>query len=73
MFYWLDRQGFTTCQGTETIAELQADQKRGARYFIVQRGSLLAQPAFELDLRKTYPLLASGPAALVFRLDSPLP
>jgi hypothetical protein len=70
MFYWLDRKGFTTCAGQETIAELQADEKRGARYFVADKTSLDNEPGFESALRRSFVLLDASDAALLFDLKS---
>ena len=73
MFYWLDRKGFTTCAGHESIAELQTLHERGAHCFIVDRYSLELQPGFETELRQSFPLLADSNAALLFSLDADSP
>jgi len=69
MFYWLDRKGFTTCEGHQSIAELRAYTKRGARYYIAEQDSLLAQPGFEEELRRSFTLVAANQTASLFRLD----
>jgi len=69
MFYWLDRKGFSTCQEHQSVAELKDYEKRGARYYVAERESLLAQPGFEAELRKSFTLVASNQTALLFKLD----
>lgn len=68
MFYWLDLKGFTTCEGHESAADLQSYIKQGARYFIVNKSSFAEQPDLESNLRHSYPVVADGPAAMIFKL-----
>jgi len=69
MFYWLDRKGFSTCQEHQSIAELEAYKKRGARYYVAEQESLLDQPGFEAELRRSFALVAGNQTALLFKLD----
>jgi hypothetical protein len=69
MYYWLDRKGFSTCQEHQSIAELEAYKNRGAQYYVAERESLLAQPGFEAELRKSFTLVAGNQTALLFKLD----
>lgn len=68
MFYWLNHKGFTTCEGHESVAELQAFALRGARYYVADKDSLQDRPEFAAALRKAFPLLADCNAALLFSL-----
>jgi 4-amino-4-deoxy-L-arabinose transferase-like glycosyltransferase len=70
MFYWLDRKGFTTCAGRQSLAELQTDKDRGAQYFVVERDTLQAQPGFDAELRAHYQLLKETKAAELFSLTA---
>ena len=73
MFYWLDRKGFTTCTGHQSIAELQSFAKRGAEYFIADKDSLTEQPSLESDLRHSFLLRAESKAAFLFDLTATPP
>jgi len=68
MFYWLDRKGFTTCQGHQSIRELEAYKRRGARYYIAEPEALEAQPDLENELRKSFTLVTAAKGTLLFRL-----
>ena len=68
MFYWLDRKGFTTCEGRESVSELNSLAVRGARYYIADKASVAQQPGFESELRKTFPLIAECNTAWLFDL-----
>jgi 4-amino-4-deoxy-L-arabinose transferase-like glycosyltransferase len=72
VFYWLDRKGFTTCEGQESISQLKSMAKHGARYFIANKLSLIEQPGFESELRNSFSLLADGDTLLLFNLQSRL-
>jgi 4-amino-4-deoxy-L-arabinose transferase-like glycosyltransferase len=68
MFYWLDRKGFTTCEGHESLAELNSLAARGARYYIADKASVTQQPGFEAELRKAFPVVAECDTAWLFDL-----
>lgn len=70
MFYWLDRKGFTTCEGHQSISELVSYRKRGARYFVAEQAALSEQPGFRSELMAAFPLLADCKSALLFSLDA---
>jgi hypothetical protein len=69
MFYWLDRKGFDMCEDSQSIEELGALARRGARWFVAEKAALRAAPGLEAELRRQVPLLAECDAALLFRLD----
>jgi hypothetical protein len=71
MFYWLDRKGFTTCEGHESIAQLRSLAARGARYYIADKASVAQQPGFESELRRSFPVLVDCAAAVLFELKNP--
>jgi 4-amino-4-deoxy-L-arabinose transferase-like glycosyltransferase len=71
MFYWLDRKGFTTCEGHESLSELKAFAARGARYYIADKASVAEQPGFASELLSSFPLIAECGSAWLFDLKSP--
>jgi hypothetical protein len=70
MFYWLDRKGFSTCQGHESIGQLEGFSQKGAAYFVADKVALSREPGFEERLRASFPLLADCKSVLLFRLPS---
>lgn len=72
MFYWLDRKGFTTCEGHESLSELKAFAARGARYYIADKASVAQQSGFESQLRTSFPLIAECNSAWLFDLKHSL-
>lgn len=70
MFYWLDRKGFTTCEGHQSIFELENYRKRGARYFVAEQSALDAQPGFSSELMAAFPLIADCKSAMLFSLEA---
>jgi hypothetical protein len=69
MFYWLDRKGFTTCEGHESFSELKALAARGARYYIADKASVTQQLGFESELRHAFPLISECDTAWLFDLQ----
>jgi hypothetical protein len=71
-FYWTDHKGFSPCAQDHSIARMRELARRGARYFIAEQKVLLARPGFEADMRRTFPVIAETPTAVLFRIDSSL-
>jgi hypothetical protein len=68
MFYWLDRKGFSTCEGDESVQQLEDFAHRGARYFIAKKSAVQEQPGLEQALRNRFPLLGQCKTAWLFQL-----
>jgi 4-amino-4-deoxy-L-arabinose transferase-like glycosyltransferase len=73
MFYWLDRKGFSLCEDSQSIEELQTLAHRGAQYFIADKASVQSQPTFEAALKRAFPLLGECSKAWLFQLPSGYP
>ncbi len=67
-FYWLDRKGFNIPADRLTLDEVAGFARRGAEYFILEKDTLAAQPAFLAELRGRYRLLAECGEAFLFGL-----
>ena len=68
MFYWLDRKGFSTCEGNQNVAQLQGFASQGATYFVAAKNTLAKQTGLELELRKSFQVVADCKSALLFKL-----
>jgi hypothetical protein len=70
-FYWLDRKGFNTCQQYQSLEALQEFERRGARYFVMEKDAAVATPGFAEAVRQDYVLQAQCAEASLFELRSP--
>jgi len=68
MFYWLDRKGFSICVEQQSLDGLNLLTARGARYFVAEKAALKMRPAFEDEVRRTFPLVTECEDASLFQL-----
>jgi len=68
-FYWLDRKGWNIPSDAISAEEVRAFARKGARFFIAEKGSLAPIPGLEEDLRASFPVIAECPGAILFRLN----
>lgn len=69
-FFWTDHKGFTLPDADQTVPKLEELRRRGARYFVADRKSLIAAPDFNQQLHSKYSILASGKQAILFDLNT---
>ncbi|HAX75050.1 MAG TPA: hypothetical protein DCY88_04240 [Cyanobacteria bacterium UBA11372] len=72
MFYWLDRKGFNLFAENQSLKGVIELSKRGARYFIAEKGYFKGKPDFESDLRRTFPAIRECQQAVMFELTPKL-
>ncbi len=68
-FYWLDCKGWNIPSDTASLGEVRAFARKGARFFIGEKGSLAARPGLEEELRASFPVITECPEAILFRLQ----
>jgi 4-amino-4-deoxy-L-arabinose transferase-like glycosyltransferase len=71
MFYWLDRRGFNLCEERQSLEEVDALIRRGARQLVAEKSALVLAPGFEDRLRRRFPVLAECDRALLLDLRAP--
>ncbi|HWZ58031.1 MAG TPA: glycosyltransferase family 39 protein [Gemmatimonadaceae bacterium] len=69
-FYWTDHKGFTPCVQDHTMPIVRSLIDKGVGYFIVEQRVLVRLPEFDTDMRRTYPVVAETPVAVLFKLRS---
>ena len=69
MFYWMDRKGFSLCEGDQSVRAVTALSKRGARFYVAKKSSLHGKPGYEHALRATYPVLSECSKFVLFSLQ----
>jgi hypothetical protein len=67
-FYWLQRKGFSTCEGQQSAGQLRDYARRGARYFIAKKAALREQPLLEQALKAEFRLVGECKTAWLFEL-----
>jgi 4-amino-4-deoxy-L-arabinose transferase-like glycosyltransferase len=67
-FYWLDRKGFNLCIEEQSLEQLRAFERRGARYFVAEEWALDWRPEFRRELFANFPLRAQCEMAVLFEL-----
>jgi hypothetical protein len=67
-FYWLDRKGWNIPSDTASPEGVRDFARKGARFFIAERGSLARTPGLEKELRMSFPVIAECSEAILFRL-----
>jgi 4-amino-4-deoxy-L-arabinose transferase-like glycosyltransferase len=67
-FYWLQRKGFSTCEGEQSAAQLREFARRGARYFVAKKAAVREQPMLEQALKTDFRLLGECKTAWLFEL-----
>lgn len=72
MFYWLDRKGFNLFAENQSLQGIIDLSKRGARYFIAEKGYFKRKRDFESDLRRTFPVIRECQPAVIFELTPKL-
>jgi len=68
-FYWLDRKGWNIPYDAISPEEVRAFARKGARFFIGEKGSLAVTPGLEEELRASFQVIAECPEAILFRLQ----
>lgn len=71
-FYWLDRKGFNIPIEEQSIENLRAFARRGARYFIAETWHLHRKPEFEDELRQNFNVLQECRDVLLVQLNHEL-
>ncbi|GAK52803.1 dolichyl-phosphate-mannose-protein mannosyltransferase [Candidatus Moduliflexus flocculans] len=69
-FYWLDRKGFNIPIEEQSVENLRAFARRGARYFIAETWHLHRKPEFEAELRKNFNVLQECRDVLLVQLTT---
>ena len=69
MFYWLDRKGFNIPIEAQTLDEVAAYIRRGARFFVLEKDALKVRPEFESELNRAYKKAGECDAAILFDLS----
>jgi len=69
MFYWMDRKGFNLCVEEQALDAVWSFAKRGAQFYLAEKGALGTRPRYEQDLRRVFPVLAECGGMLLFRLS----
>lgn len=72
MFYWLDRKGFNLFAENQSLQGITYLAKRGARYFVPEKGYFKGNADFESDLRRTFPAIRECDQAVLFELTPKL-
>jgi hypothetical protein len=67
-FYWLQRKGFSTCEGQQSAGQLREYARRGARYFVAKKAAVQEQPMLEQTLKAEFRLLGECKTAWLFEL-----
>ncbi|MCX6565873.1 MAG: glycosyltransferase family 39 protein [Candidatus Aminicenantes bacterium] len=67
-FYWLDCKGWNIPSDEISPGEVRSFARKGARFFIGEKGSLAATPGLEEELRASFAVIAECPEAILFRL-----
>jgi 4-amino-4-deoxy-L-arabinose transferase-like glycosyltransferase len=69
MFFWLDKKGFNIASDRQRPEDVEAFARRGARYFVLEKGSAAVQPGFIDEIQRSYPLRAECAEAWLFDLS----
>jgi 4-amino-4-deoxy-L-arabinose transferase-like glycosyltransferase len=67
-FFWLDRKGFSIPDEEQTVQTVKNFRDRGARYFVLEKRALYANPDFEEELSEVFTLLKQCDKAYLFEL-----
>lgn len=67
MFFWLDRKGFNIPSDELSIEHVQDFVRRGARFFVLEKDALKANPSFKENMEKRFVLLAECAEAFLFK------
>lgn len=70
-FFWMDRKGFSLPDSEQSLESLEKLRQRGAGYFVAEPARLARTEGFDMDLRRTYRVLAECEPAILFDLGSP--
>ncbi len=70
-FFWMNRKGFSLPDSEQSFESLEQLRRRGAHYFVAEPSRLARTDGFEMDLRRTYRVLAECEPAILFDLAAP--
>ena len=67
IFYWADRKGFNLAEDQQSIDEVLSYARRGAKYFVAEKGAISAD--LDGQLRKRFPIVEECDGIICFRLS----
>jgi len=67
-FYWLDRKGWNVPLEDASREAVSEFARRGARFFVCERGFLSWRPGLESALRAAFPVTAECSEAILFKI-----
>lgn len=67
-FYWMDRKGWNIPVETASLEAVREFARKGARYFVCERGFLSWRPGLEESLRAEFPAAAECSEAILFNI-----
>jgi 4-amino-4-deoxy-L-arabinose transferase-like glycosyltransferase len=68
MFYWLDQKGWNVCHEEQSVERLTAFARKGASYFVGEKGSMAHACGFETEVRREFKVVAECTKALLLRI-----
>ncbi len=71
MFYWMDREGFSIPEDSQTVATVDSVARQGAEFYVEYLAGSQRTPGFHEALRKRYTMLDSCGEHLLYSIRTP--